>query len=181
MVLAPRQIGDGVYASIATSTFHTFAVKSDRTLWCQGRNVEGQLATGNYAAVTRLTQALGTGYLEVGVGQGTDLVQFAKGGAEVFGIDITPRHLELAARNFEVRGLSANLQHAPAAAIPFASESFDLVYSFGVLHCTDNTVRSLTECHRVLNLGCSPNHGNSISLAFLQERELDRERYSVAA
>jgi SAM-dependent methyltransferase len=91
--------------------------------------------------------------LEVGVGQGTDLVQFAKAGADVSGIDITQRHLELAARNFEVRGLRANLKYAAAAAIPFETDSFDVVYSFGVLHCTDNTVRSLSECHRVLKPG----------------------------
>jgi ubiquinone/menaquinone biosynthesis C-methylase UbiE len=91
--------------------------------------------------------------LEVGVGQGTDLVQFAKGGADVYGIDITQRHLELAARNFEVRGMHAHLQNAAAAAIPFENDSFDVVYSFGVLHCTDNTVRSLSECHRVLKPG----------------------------
>ncbi len=91
--------------------------------------------------------------LEVGVGLGTDLVQFAKAGADVAGIDITQRHLELAARNFEVRGLHADLQYAAAAAIPFENDSFDVVYSFGVLHCTDNTVRCLTECHRVLKPG----------------------------
>ena len=91
--------------------------------------------------------------LEVGVGQGTDLVQFAKGGAEVSAIDITQRHLELAARNFAVRGLRADLRYATAAAIPFENGSFDVVYSFGVLHCTDNTVRCLTECHRVLRPG----------------------------
>jgi ubiquinone/menaquinone biosynthesis C-methylase UbiE len=91
--------------------------------------------------------------LEVGVGQGTDLVQFARGGAHVSGIDITQRHLELAARNFEVRGLRANLQYATAAAIPFEDDSFDVVYSFGVLHHTDNTVRCISECHRVLRPG----------------------------
>jgi ubiquinone/menaquinone biosynthesis C-methylase UbiE len=91
--------------------------------------------------------------LEVGVGQGTDLVQFAKGGAEVSGIDITQRHLELSARNLEVRGLHADLRWATAAAIPFESDSFDVVYSIGVLHCTDNTVRCLSECHRVLKPG----------------------------
>ena len=91
--------------------------------------------------------------LEVGVGLGTDLVQFANGGADVSGIDITQRHLALAARNFEVRGMRANLQYAAAAAIPFESESFDVVYSFGVLHGTDNTVRSISECHRVLKPG----------------------------
>ncbi len=91
--------------------------------------------------------------LEVGVGQGTDLVQFAKGGAAVTGIDITLHHLELAAQNFRVRGLRADLQYAAAADLPFESDSFDVVYSFGVLHCTDNTVRSLSECHRVLKPG----------------------------
>jgi ubiquinone/menaquinone biosynthesis C-methylase UbiE len=91
--------------------------------------------------------------LEVGVGQGTDLVQFAKSGADVSGVDITPRHLSLAARNFEARGLNVHLQQATAAALPFDSNSFDVVYSFGVLHCTDNTVRSISECHRVLKPG----------------------------
>jgi ubiquinone/menaquinone biosynthesis C-methylase UbiE len=91
--------------------------------------------------------------LEVGVGQGTDLVQFAKAGADVSGIDITPRHLSLAAHNFAARGLNAQLQQAPAAAIPFDKSVFDVVYSFGVLHCTDDTVRSISECHRVLKPG----------------------------
>ncbi len=91
--------------------------------------------------------------LEVGVGQGTDLVQFAKGGAQVFGIDITQRHVEIAAQNFQVRGMRASLQCATAAAIPFGNDLFDAVYSFGVLHHTDNTVGCISECHRVLRPG----------------------------
>jgi SAM-dependent methyltransferase len=91
--------------------------------------------------------------LEVGVGQGTDLVQFAKGGAETHGIDITPRHLELARQNFGVRGLPCDLRNATAAAIPYESDSFDTVYSFGVLHHTDNIERCIAECHRVLKPG----------------------------
>ena len=71
--------------------------------------------------------------LEVGVGQGTDLVQFALGGAEVHGIDITPRHLDLAAQNFALRGLPCDLRHATAAAMPYGPDLFDAVYSFGVL------------------------------------------------
>lgn len=37
--------------------------------------------------------------LEVGFGQGTDLVQFAKSGAKCTGIDYTPNHYELAKLN----------------------------------------------------------------------------------
>jgi ubiquinone/menaquinone biosynthesis C-methylase UbiE len=91
--------------------------------------------------------------LEVGVGQGTDLVQFAKGGAKTHGIDITPRHLELAARNFSVRGLRSDLRYATATAMPYERESFDAVYSFGVLHHTDDIERCIAECYRVLKPG----------------------------
>lgn len=95
----------------------------------------------------------GANVLEVGVGQGTDLVQFARAGARVTGIDITQRHLDLARRNFEVRGLSGTFQLANAASMPFADEIFDVVYSFGVLHHTDQTVRCISECYRVLKPG----------------------------
>jgi ubiquinone/menaquinone biosynthesis C-methylase UbiE len=91
--------------------------------------------------------------LEVGVGQGTDLLQFAKGGAKTHGIDITPRHLELATRNFSVHGLPCDLRYAAAAAIPYEQDTFDVVYSFGVLHHTDDIERCIAECHRVLKPG----------------------------
>jgi len=84
--------------------------------------------------------------LEVSVGQGTDLVQFAKGGAEVFGIDITQRHPDLASRNFAPRGLTSDLRYANAAALPFARDSFDVVYSLGVLHHADDLERCIAEC-----------------------------------
>ena len=42
--------------------------------------------------------------LEIGIGQGTDQIQFAKAGAICHGIDITQNHLELTALNFERRG-----------------------------------------------------------------------------
>src|SRR5712671_4436206 len=42
--------------------------------------------------------------LEIGVGLGTDLKQFARSGASCFGADITDTHLDLAARNFELEG-----------------------------------------------------------------------------
>ena len=51
------------------------------------------------------------------MGLGTDLVQFAKAGAVCHGIDITDRHLELAARNFALRGLPVTLKKCDAARI----------------------------------------------------------------
>lgn len=41
--------------------------------------------------------------LEIGIGQGTDLMQFAKGGAIFHGADITDNHLKLTKCNFDLR------------------------------------------------------------------------------
>jgi SAM-dependent methyltransferase len=91
--------------------------------------------------------------LEVGYGQGTDLCQFAKGGAECYGVDITDRHFELASRNFQLRNLHAELFIEDASKLHFADNTFDVVYSFGVLHHTPDTVRCISEVYRVLKPG----------------------------
>jgi ubiquinone/menaquinone biosynthesis C-methylase UbiE len=88
--------------------------------------------------------------VEVGFGLGTDLFEFAKNGSRVSGVDLTPRHLELASKRFELYGLAADLRLGDAEALPFEDESFDVAYSFGALHHTPNTQRALDEILRVL-------------------------------
>jgi SAM-dependent methyltransferase len=95
----------------------------------------------------------GKDVLEIGFGQGTDLVQYAKHGAQCHGVDITERHFLLARRNFEVRGLEAALFLQDAADLPFENERFDRVHSFGVLHHTPDTERCFAEAHRVTKPG----------------------------
>jgi len=46
--------------------------------------------------------------LEVGCGVGMDSASFAKAGAIVTGIDLTPRSIELATKQFEIYGLKEN-------------------------------------------------------------------------
>ena len=72
--------------------------------------------------------------LEIGVGQGTDLVQFAKAGALCHAIDITDNHLSLAAQNFSIRRLNIEFKKCDAVAISYPDDYFDTVYSFGVIH-----------------------------------------------
>jgi SAM-dependent methyltransferase len=95
----------------------------------------------------------GKDVLEIGFGQGTDLVQYALRGANCHGVDITERHFRLARRNFEVRGLEAALFLQDAANLPFENDRFDLVHSFGVLHHTPDTARCFAEAYRVLKPG----------------------------
>ena len=97
--------------------------------------------------------ARGKRLLEIGHGVGSDLLTFAEHGAEVHGIDITEEHHRLARRNFEVHGQRAVLKICDAAAIDFPSNSFDVVYSHGVLHHTPDTVRCISEAYRVLAPG----------------------------
>jgi ubiquinone/menaquinone biosynthesis C-methylase UbiE len=92
-------------------------------------------------------QHAGEQILEIGCGTGCDLLQFAKHGAHAIGIDITPEHLRLARKR--VQGL-AEVREGDATNLPFRDESFDYVYSHGVLHHIEAPRRVVEEIFRVL-------------------------------
>lgn len=87
---------------------------------------------------------------EVGCGTGSDLLQFAKHGAIATGVDITERHLELARRR--VGNLAAVIK-ADIRQLSFENETFDYVYSHGVLHHSDEPQKVVSEMLRVLRPG----------------------------
>lgn len=91
--------------------------------------------------------------LEVGCGMGTDLLQFARGGARVTGVDLTPRSIETSRRHLELYGQSGDFALTDAEKLPFADESFDVAYSNGVLHHSPDTAEAVREIHRVLRPG----------------------------
>lgn len=91
--------------------------------------------------------------LEIGCGTGTDLVQFARGGAMVTGVDLTPRSIEIARQRFKVFDLSGDFAIGDAESLTFPDETFDVVYSFGVLHHTPGTETAVDEVYRVLRPG----------------------------
>ena len=101
----------------------------------------------------RFSEHRGLKVLEIGFGQGTDLVQFAEGGAICYGVDITQKHFELATKNFKLRGLKADLILNDANNLPYEDDTFDVVYSFGVLHHTPDTNRCISEAFGVLKPG----------------------------
>jgi 2-polyprenyl-3-methyl-5-hydroxy-6-metoxy-1,4-benzoquinol methylase len=95
----------------------------------------------------------GKDVLEIGIGQGSDLLQFAKAGARCHGVDITDNHLQLTERNFALRGLAVQLHKSDATSIPLPSGSMDCVYSFGVIHHIPEAQRVVAEASRVLRPG----------------------------
>jgi len=91
--------------------------------------------------------------LEVGCGAGTDLVRFAKGGAIVSGVDLSRSAIALARQNFEQQRLEADLREADGEHLPFADNTFELVYAHGVVQYTPHPQALVDECRRVLKPG----------------------------
>lgn len=93
--------------------------------------------------------------LEIGMGAGTDFIQFAKAGAEAHGIDLTEKSIEHVKRRLASQGLTAQISQADAENLPFSNNIFDFVYSWGVIHHTPDTQKAVQEIYRVLKPGGS--------------------------
>jgi SAM-dependent methyltransferase len=92
--------------------------------------------------------------LEVGVGMGADHARWASSKPRhLVGVDLTPRALEWTRRRLQIDGTRSDLMLADAEALPFADDSFDIVYSWGVLHHTPGTEQAFSEVRRVLRRG----------------------------
>lgn len=92
----------------------------------------------------------GRDVLEVGVGLGSDHFRFARGANRMTALDLSREHLAQTTRHLMLEGLSTSAQYGDAENMPFAADTFDVVYSFGVLHHTPDTQKSIDEVLRVL-------------------------------
>lgn len=104
----------------------------------------------------RFHEAAGEDVLEIGVGMGADHARFASVQPRYLaGVDLTPRAVEWTRARLTAYGLSSDLRIADAEKLPFADDTFSLVYSWGVLHHTPDTQRAIREVSRVLKPGGS--------------------------
>jgi 2-polyprenyl-3-methyl-5-hydroxy-6-metoxy-1,4-benzoquinol methylase len=78
--------------------------------------------------------------LEIGCGIGTDTIMFAKNGGKVTAIDISEKSVEITKKRFEVYGKEADIIAGNAEDLSkyIEPQTFDLIYSFGVIHHTPN-------------------------------------------
>ena len=88
--------------------------------------------------------------LDVGCGLGNDTSRFAKGGAEITGVDISSKAVAMSKRNFELRGLTGTFEQMDGGSLDFPDNSFDLVYCHTVLHFAYNPEAIVKEIKRVL-------------------------------
>jgi ubiquinone/menaquinone biosynthesis C-methylase UbiE len=95
--------------------------------------------------------------LEIGCSQGIDMTEFLRAGVSGYiGLDLTLKGLLLARRRLEYYGLyelNVNLLCADAEGLPLADNQIDYVYSYGVIHHSENTQRIIDHIHRALKPG----------------------------
>lgn len=106
--------------------------------------------------------------LEIGLGQGADSEALVKRGAVYSGIDLTEESVKRVRMRFELKDVEYDkIEQASALAIPFPDDSFDIVFSHGVLHHIPDIKTASREIARVLKPG-----GELISM-FYAKRSLN--------
>lgn len=101
----------------------------------------------------QFSSSRGLKVLEIGVGMGADYLEWLKAGANATGVDLSAISMERARRRCELAGHQADLRVADAEHLPFADNTFDIVYSYGVMHHSPDTAQCLREARRVLKPG----------------------------
>jgi len=92
--------------------------------------------------------------LEIGCGMGFDSLEFLKRGVRVTATDLTENAVRIALKHFEVDHVAAESVHTEnALALSFPDNTFDAVWSNGVLHATGDTRLAIKEARRVLKPG----------------------------
>jgi ubiquinone/menaquinone biosynthesis C-methylase UbiE len=95
----------------------------------------------------------GKAVLEVGPGSGFASQLFAEAGAYVTAVDLTEWAVETTRARLAAFELEGNVMQADAERLPFDDASFDLVFSWGVIHHTTDMHQALRELVRVLRPG----------------------------
>lgn len=92
--------------------------------------------------------------LEVGVGAGTDFLQWVRAGAIAYGVDLTQEAVDHVKNRLQLYNLhTQEVQVADAEQLPYKDNTFDLSYSWGVIHHSPNTQKCLEELIRVTKPG----------------------------
>jgi ubiquinone/menaquinone biosynthesis C-methylase UbiE len=91
--------------------------------------------------------------LEVGCGMGTHASLLARAGAKLTAIDLTEQAVEMTRLRFELFDLQGQIERADAERLPLRDASFDMVWSWGVIHHSNSMEQCLSEISRVLRVG----------------------------
>lgn len=88
--------------------------------------------------------------LEIGSGAGYDAYEFLKNGADYTGIDVTPQNIILSKKHLSFYGYNPRIVEMDAEQLDFGDETFDFIFSFGVIHHIYNIEKVLKNIHKHL-------------------------------
>jgi 2-polyprenyl-3-methyl-5-hydroxy-6-metoxy-1,4-benzoquinol methylase len=88
--------------------------------------------------------------LEIGCGMGLHSLELARRGAEVHAVDLTDVAVDVTRARMKEFGMDAEVRCADAESLPYANQTFDFVWSWGVIHHSARTARIVREIARVL-------------------------------
>ncbi len=92
--------------------------------------------------------------LEIGCGIGTDTMNSARAGAQVTAVDLSDEALAVAERRAAIFGLEDRItfHQADAERLPqtVPVDTYDLIYSFGVIHHTPHSQKALQEMRKYM-------------------------------
>ena len=92
--------------------------------------------------------------LEIGLGEGAESERLIRHGARWSGVDLTAESVQRVCTRLVLRDLPyEELQQGTVLDLPFADDSFDMVFSHGVLHHVPDIKQAQSEIHRVLRPG----------------------------
>ena len=113
-----------------------------------------------YAQESHITGCLdrtdwrGKRVLEIGLGQGAESEQLIRRGALWSGLDLTEESVDRVRARLTLRGLPhEDPRQGSVLEIPWPDNTFDIVFSHGVLHHVPDVRRAQSEIHRVLRPG----------------------------
>ncbi len=115
---------------------------------------------------------VGKKILDLGCGAGIDSAEFARSGASVTSADFSETAVQSTRELLREAGLPEQVVQADATALLFEDNTFDCVYSFGVLHHIPDVEKALAEIKRVLKPG-------GLVMAMLYNRDSLLYGYSI--
>lgn len=125
----------------------------DSTFFSAAKHFSHPNSTHPFSELINFSELKNKAVLEIGCGQGSHAQLFSNAGADYTGIDLTERAIKSTSRRFELNNLPGKILQMDAELMTFANCSFDFVWSWGVIHHSENTEKIIEQIFRVLKPG----------------------------
>jgi ubiquinone/menaquinone biosynthesis C-methylase UbiE len=125
-----------------------FFEAADQTFYTWNRPLH--TSKGKFAKIFNYEHYRDKNVLEIGCGMGCMAMNWAIHQAKVTAVDLNPVAVQQTMRRFQAFGLIGNIIQVDGEWLPFNCQSFDYVYSWGVLHHTPGIRSAINEIDRIL-------------------------------